>query len=96
MNFTDQFLAICQTAETRGITALTHLRALAVLTRHPEGLTMGKLGAAVGLTAASMTGLIDTLERMWLVKRSPNGHDRRSIWVRITHEGQELITDILS
>lgn len=96
MNFTDQFLAICQTAETRGITALTHLRALAVLTRHPAGLTMGKLGAAVGLTSASMTGLIDTLERMRLVARVLHDYDRRSIWVALTPEGEELITDILS
>lgn len=96
MNFTDQFLAICQTAENHGLNTLTHLRALAVLTRYPEGITMGRLGELVGLSSASMTGLIDTLSRLRLVERVHQDHDRRSIWVRLTHQGEVMIHDILS
>ena len=95
MNFTDQFLAICQNAHDQGMTTLSHLRCLAILTQHPEGIPMGRLGEMLGVTSAAMTGMIDMLQRTRLVVRKTNGYDRRSIWVVITHEGEVMISDIL-
>jgi DNA-binding MarR family transcriptional regulator len=96
MNFTDQFLGICQNAQDQGMHTLSHLRLLAVLTRHPEGVKMGKLAELVGLSSASMTQIVDTLEELDLAERVFNRQDRRSIWIQLTHAGEVMINDILS
>jgi len=96
MNFTERFLTLCQNAQDNGMTTLSHLRALAFLTQHPEGLPMGKLADLLGFTSSAITSMIDTLERARLVVRKHSDRDRRSIGIRITHEGEVLIHDILS
>lgn len=96
MNFTEQFLGICQNAHDHGMHTLSHLRLMAVLTRHPDGLKMGELAEMVGLSSASMTQIVDTLEDMDLAERVFYRRDRRSIWIVLTHEGKVMINDILS
>jgi DNA-binding MarR family transcriptional regulator len=49
-----------------------------------------ELAAAANCTPATMTGIVDTLERKGLVTREPNPDDRRSLLVRLTGEGWEL------
>jgi DNA-binding MarR family transcriptional regulator len=49
-----------------------------------------ELAAAVQCTRATMTGLVDTLEKKNLVARAPNPNDRRSLLVKLTDEGKNL------
>jgi DNA-binding MarR family transcriptional regulator len=48
-----------------------------------------------GVTRATMTGLVDTLERDGLVKREPDPTDRRMMLVGLTAKGREFIEKIL-
>ena len=43
------------------------------------------------VTTASITSLVDTLERRKFVKRSPDPHDRRRILVSITLAGRRVV-----
>ncbi|MGW4803501.1 MarR family winged helix-turn-helix transcriptional regulator [Kitasatospora sp. NPDC004272] len=53
-----------------------------------EGLSIGELARAAGVTSRNVTGLVDTLERDHLVRRVPDRHDRRSVRARITPAGR--------
>jgi len=53
--------------------------------------TPATLAEEAGVTRATMTGLIDTLEKDGLVAREPDAHDRRTIHVRLTGEGRALL-----
>ncbi len=48
------------------------------------------LAEASGCTRATITGLMDVLERKGLVFRKPNPEDRRSLLASLTVEGQAL------
>lgn len=48
------------------------------------------LADASRCTRATMTGLIDVLERKGLVRRVPNPEDRRSLLASLTNEGQAM------
>ena len=54
-----------------------------------------ELADAAGVSRATMTGLIDTLERDGLVTRAPDTVDRRMMLVRLTEKGRTLLEDIL-
>ncbi|NUT46941.1 MAG: MarR family transcriptional regulator, partial [Saccharothrix sp.] len=56
-----------------------------------EGLTIGDLARAGGVSSRNVTGLVDTLERDDLVQRVPDPEDRRSVRVRITPAGREWL-----
>jgi DNA-binding MarR family transcriptional regulator len=47
-----------------------------------------ELAEAAGVTRATMTGLIDTLERDGLVRREPDPLDRRMMSVRLTAKAE--------
>ena len=59
-------------------------------------MTPSELGERLIVTRATVTGLLDSLERTGFVRRSPNPADRRSLVVEITPAGlavaQELRT----
>ncbi|HEY4247301.1 MAG TPA: MarR family transcriptional regulator [Lacunisphaera sp.] len=57
--------------------------------------TPAELADAAGVTRATMTGLIDTLERDGFVKREPDPNDRRMMSVRLTPEGERFLGDYL-
>ena len=57
--------------------------------------TPASLAEEAGVTRATMTGLIDTLEKDGLVVREPDAHDRRTTHVRITLNGQEFLGSML-
>jgi DNA-binding MarR family transcriptional regulator len=62
----------------------------------PAGpLTPAALAEAAGVTRATMTGLIDTLERDGLVKRVRDANDRRMMSVNLTPKGRKLLEKIL-
>ena len=55
-----------------------------------DGRPFKELAAAANCSPATMTGIVDTLERKGLVAREPNPDDRRSLLVRLTGEGRGL------
>jgi DNA-binding MarR family transcriptional regulator len=68
---------------------LTQLTVLRVLRNGPQ--TVGRLGAEVGLSPASVTRLVDRLERRSLVTRSRDSVDRRRVDVKLTSEGERML-----
>ncbi len=61
----------------------------------PGPHTPAELADAAGVTRATMTGLIDTLERDGLVKRVPDTDDRRVLSVVLTPKAQQLLRQVL-
>lgn len=57
--------------------------------------TPAGLAEQAGVTRATMTGLIDTLEKDRLVVREPDANDRRTIHVRLTREGRAVLDAML-
>ena len=58
-------------------------------------LSPAALAERTGVTRATMTGLVDTLERDRLVHRAPDPDDRRMMTVAITPRGERLLRKIL-
>jgi len=66
------------------------LSALSVVVfRRP--LTLGELAAAEGVRSATMTGIVNGLERDGLVRRRPHGGDRRAVSVEATPAGRRVL-----
>ncbi|MDI1249558.1 MAG: MarR family transcriptional regulator [Lacunisphaera sp.] len=61
----------------------------------PGPRTPAELADACKVTRATMTGLIDTLERDGYVKREPDPVDRRMMSVLLTPKGVEFLTEFL-
>ena len=57
--------------------------------------TPAELAEAAGVTRATMTGLIDTLERDGFVKREPDPDDRRMMSVLLTPRGERFLLEFL-
>ncbi len=57
--------------------------------------TPAELADAAGVTRATMTGLIDTLERDGYVKREPDPVDRRQMSVLLTPAGEKFLMEFL-
>jgi len=74
--------------KTAGVT-LTQLRILRTLR---EGVCSAtELAQAAGLSAPSLTRVLDRLQDLGLVRRSSDPTDRRRIGVRITPAGEDLL-----
>jgi DNA-binding MarR family transcriptional regulator len=54
-------------------------------------LTLGELATAEGVRSATMTGIVNGLERDRLVRRRPHGRDRRSVNIEATGAGRRLL-----
>jgi DNA-binding MarR family transcriptional regulator len=66
------------------------------LNRHPgQPETPATLADAAGVTRATMTGLLDTLEKDGLVKRSPAPSDRRLTLIQLTEAGTLLLERVI-
>ena len=61
----------------------------------PGPRTPAELADAAGVTRATMTGLIDTLERDGFVKREPDPDDRRQMSVRLTPRAEKFLRAFL-
>lgn len=53
------------------------------------------LAEKAGVTRATMTGLLDSLERTGLIERIPHDEDRRMINVRLTEKGQQRLDEVM-
>ena len=60
-----------------------------------ESCTPASLADESGVTRATMTGLIDTLEKDGMVARQADTHDRRTIHVRLTEQGRATLEAML-
>jgi DNA-binding MarR family transcriptional regulator len=58
-------------------------------------LSPAELADRTAVTRATMTGLIDTLERDGLVTRAPDTEDRRMMAVCLTDKGRDLLHQML-
>jgi DNA-binding MarR family transcriptional regulator len=56
--------------------------------------TVSALGAAVGSRPATMTGILDRLERRGLVSRTARPGDRRAVQIELTPDGAEAAATI--
>jgi DNA-binding MarR family transcriptional regulator len=68
---------------------------LAVLEGAGEPLSPTEISERLLVTTASITSLVDTLERRKFVKRSPDPDDRRRILVTITPAGRKVVDRFL-
>ena len=86
-------LALAEPIQARlwqlGEITLTQVSVLRQLRDGPQ--TVGRLAHSVGLSPASMTRLIDRLERRGLVGRRRESDDRRVVEVRLEPEGEQLL-----
>jgi DNA-binding MarR family transcriptional regulator len=60
-----------------------------------RALSPAELADHTGVTRATITGLVDTLERDGLVLRTPDPEDRRMLSVALTDRGEKLLRTIL-
>ncbi|MEV8038933.1 MarR family transcriptional regulator [Streptomyces sp. NPDC086182] len=56
-----------------------------------QGLSIGELARAAGVSSRNVTGLVDTLERDGLAQRVQDQHDRRSVRARIAPVGLDWL-----
>ncbi len=52
---------------------------------------MSELARALHISQATLTGVLDRLEKRGLARRSRDGIDRRSVRVELTSEGESLL-----
>jgi DNA-binding MarR family transcriptional regulator len=73
--------------------SFAQMRALFRLGDSDEEMTAGKLAKAADLNPASVTGMLDQLEREGIVERRRSEVDRRCVVVRLTDHGRELLVE---
>jgi len=66
----------------------TAAHALGVLDGAGEPLTPSQISERMVISSATMTSLLDVLERRGWIRRTPNPEDRRSLLIEITLEGR--------
>lgn len=55
-----------------------------------EGMAPNALAEQAGVTRATVTGLLDGLEREALIERQANASDRRALHIRLTRKGKQV------
>jgi DNA-binding MarR family transcriptional regulator len=70
-------------------------QALAVIDGAGQPISPTTIAERLIVTTASMTSLLDTLERRGLVVRQPDPDDRRRLLVALTDEAREVVDDFL-
>jgi DNA-binding MarR family transcriptional regulator len=77
---------------------LTEFNILGALRRNgsPYRMAPAELSRSLLLTSGGLTKRLDRLEQDGLIARSPDPNDRRSVLVRLTPEGRNLIEEALS
>ena len=69
---------------------------LIVMNRTPnKAISPSVLAEKVGVKRATMTGLLDGLERQGLVERIAHPQDRRKLDIRLTKKGRQLLDQML-
>jgi DNA-binding MarR family transcriptional regulator len=76
--------------EAHGLSA-SAFQALAILDGAGEPIPGHVIAGRLLVSSASMTSLLDTLQRRGLVERRPHPTDRRKILVHLTADGQRIV-----
>jgi DNA-binding MarR family transcriptional regulator len=79
-------------ARSAGLTT-SQLVVLQILTEEGEA-TPGTISARVGLSHATVTTLIDRLEKRGFVARRRGEDDRRKVWIELTPEGRTALAGL--
>ncbi|HVR53510.1 MAG TPA: MarR family transcriptional regulator [Pseudorhodoferax sp.] len=69
---------------------------LFLLQAAPDGLAPNLLAEQAGVTRATVTGLLDGLEREGLAERHADAQDRRALRVRLTARGQAVAEQVFA
>jgi DNA-binding MarR family transcriptional regulator len=77
----------------QGAVSLVHLNVLALLDVHGP-MSMSKLAEAMDISVASMTGVVDRMEKRGLVGRRHDTEDRRVVLVEIADGGRAIFSGI--
>ena len=75
----------------RGLSAAAFDLLLRLTNSDDEGVPLGELAQALGVTPRNVTGLVDTLEHKGLLRRVPDPADRRSVRAVPTEEGRAWV-----
>ena len=59
-----------------------------------DGAPAGRLGERVQLTSATLTGIIDRLEKLGFAERRASKKDRRAVLVCLTDKGRQVVGEI--
>lgn len=86
-NYLDSFLAPYNLSAGR-------FTILYLLSDSPEGMIPSELSQKVGVTQATISGLINGLEKAELVKRELHQKDGRSFVIKLSDKGETLIRQI--
>jgi DNA-binding MarR family transcriptional regulator len=87
-----EFIAMFRRIKHRAV-SLIHLNVLTVL-EMDGALPMSRLAEALDVSVASMTGIVDRMEKRGLVERQHDSEDRRVVLVRTTEAGRDVFTKI--
>jgi DNA-binding MarR family transcriptional regulator len=80
----------------RSKTSQGRIRILLELQQTPgQALAAGELAARLKVTPATVTGLLDGLERAGQVRRQRCSEDRRSVAVRLTARGAKVLSEVM-
>lgn len=77
-------------ARDEGVTAMAAMLVLLALAKEAEPLTMTEAAGYAGVTTASMTGTVDGLVTLDLVRRYAAEGDRRKVMLGLTAKGWKL------
>ena len=61
-----------------------------------EGLAPNALAEQAGVTRATVTGLLDGLEREALIERPADAHERRALRIRLTRKGKQVAKQVFA
>jgi len=70
------------------------LKLLMVLRKSKHQVTPANLAEKTGVTRATISGLLDGLQKEGFIERQPDAKDRRVIQVKLTQTGKELLDKI--
>jgi DNA-binding MarR family transcriptional regulator len=73
--------------------SIGQLKSLFFISNHGS-TTTGKLAAALEVTPANMTGIVDRLLEKDLITRTGDPDDRRVLVLRMTPRGEELVAEL--
>jgi DNA-binding MarR family transcriptional regulator len=91
-----QIMEAIETQLSRRQTSQGRVRILLELQQTPgQSLAAGELAARLKVTPATITGLLDGLERAGQVRRERRSQDRRSVSVRLTPRGARIISEVM-
>jgi DNA-binding MarR family transcriptional regulator len=91
----ERFLAAVDKALRHHHLSRAGREALAILDGAGQPLSPTTIAERLIVTTASVTSLLDTLERRGLVERRPDPADRRRLLVAITDDGLALVNQFL-